>query len=569
MGQVPYFRAMTAAQAIADGYAALEAGQWAQARAAFEAALAERETPEALDGMGSVLWWLGETRSSVEYSERAYAGFRRSGDPVRAAMTALNLCVTYISNYGNPAAAGGWPGRAERVMGDADPNPLRGWLWLLRGYLATDPATARELQERALELARAGENRDLELCALGDLGLTLVTVGETDAGLALIDEAMAGALAGENSRMDTVVFACCNMLVACDLAGDLQRATQWCRVADEFTRRYGCPFLYARCRTLYGSVLVGKGQWAAAERELAAAIRMAEGAGPAVHGEALARLADLRLRQGRLEEAEALLPDLGGGRVAARTAARLRLARGEPAVAVGLLERSLEDHGEPNIHGENHLQAAAALETLVVAQLARGDPDAAAEAATRIAAIAGAHDRGHVAALAAIGSARVAAARGRPDRARSQLEKALDLFSRLDLPHETALVRLELARVLAASHPEMAVAEAGGALSGFEQLGADRDADATASLLRSLGAPARTGPKRVGVLTKREQEVLRLVGLGLSNPEIAQRLFISRKTAAHHVSNLLAKLGVRNRAGAVAYAARAVDEPAADGPTPG
>jgi tetratricopeptide (TPR) repeat protein len=377
---------MTAAQAIAGGYAALEAGQWAQARAAFEAALAERETPEALDGMGSVLWWLGETRSSVEHSERAYAGFRRSGDTVRAAMTALNLCVTYISNYGNPAAAGGWLGRAERLMGDADPNPLRGWLWLTRGFVATDPATAAELQERALQFARASGDHDLELCALGDLGLTLVTRGEAEAGLALIDEAMAGTLGGENSHLDTVVFACCDMLVACDLAGDLQRATQWCRVADEFIRRYGCPFLYARCRTLYGSVLVGKGQWAAAERESAAAVRMSEEAGPAVHGEALARLADLRLRQGRLEEAEALLPGLGGGRVAARTAARLRLARGEPAVAVGLLERSLEHHGEPSIHGEHHLQAAAALETLVAAQLALGDPDAAAAAAARIAA---------------------------------------------------------------------------------------------------------------------------------------------------------------------------------------
>jgi probable non-F420 flavinoid oxidoreductase len=381
-------------------------------------------------------------------------------------------------------------------------------------------------------------------------------VGEADAGLALIDEAMAGALAGENSRLDTVVFTCCGMLVACDLAGDLQRATQWVRVADEFTRRYGCPFLYARCRTLYGSVLVGRGQWTAAERELAAAVRMAEGAGTAVHGEALARLADLRLRQGRLEEAEALLPDLGGGRLAARTAARLRLARGEPAVAVGQLERSLEDHGEPSIHGEHHLQAAAALETLVAAQLAVGDPDGAAAAAARIAAIAGDQDRGHVAALAALAASRVAAAGERPDHARSQLEKALALFSRLDLPHETALVRLELARALATSHPALAVAEAGGALGAFERLGAARDADATASLLRSLGAPARTGPKHVGVLTKREQEVLRLVGLGLSNPEIAQRLFISRKTAAHHVSSLLAKLGVRNRAGAVAYAAR-------------
>jgi DNA-binding CsgD family transcriptional regulator len=573
IGQVPYSaagspahtsRAMTAAQAIADGYAALEAGRWAPARAAFEAALAEGETPEALDGMGAALWWLGETRASVAYSERAYAGFRRSGDPVRAATTAMSLCVTYISNDGNAAAAAGWLGRAERVLGDTDPNPLRGWLWLLRGFLSTDPAAARELQERALANARDGGDRDLELCALGDLGLTLVTVGETGAGMALIDEAMAGALAGENSRLDTVVFTCCGMLIACDLAGDLQRATQWCRVADDFTRRYGCPFLYARCRTLYGGVLVGRGQWAAAERELTAAVRMAEGAGTAVHGEALARLADLRLRQGRLEEAEALLPDLGGGRLAARTAARLRLARGEPAVAVGLLERSLEDHGEPAIHGENHLHAAAALETLVAAQLALGDPAAAAAAAARLAAIDGAEGRGHVAALAALAAARVAAAAGdRPDQARSRLEQALALFSGLDLPHESAQARLELARALADGHPEMAVAEAGGALRVLERLGAVRDADAAASLLRSLGGPARTGPRHVGVLTRREQEVLRLVGLGLSNPEIAQRLFISRKTAAHHVSSLLAKLGVRNRAEAVAYAARAAEEPPA------
>jgi DNA-binding NarL/FixJ family response regulator len=154
--------------------------------------------------------------------------------------------------------------------------------------------------------------------------------------------------------------------------------------------------------------------------------------------------------------------------------------------------------------------------------------------------------------------ARVAIDKGQPE-AIAMLEKALEHFSRLDLPFEIARVRLEIAKDLAERQPEVAIAEASSALATFEQLGAAADADAAASLLRSLGASRRRAPKRVGILTKREQEVLHLVGLGLSNPEIAQRLFISRKTAAHHVSNLLAKLGLRNRAEAVAYAARDQD----------
>jgi DNA-binding NarL/FixJ family response regulator len=91
-------------------------------------------------------------------------------------------------------------------------------------------------------------------------------------------------------------------------------------------------------------------------------------------------------------------------------------------------------------------------------------------------------------------------------------------------------------------------------------LGAGREADEAAALVRELGGPKRTGPKDLGLLTAREVEILRLLGEGLSNAEIAARLYISTKTAGNHVSNLLAKLHLRSRQEAAAYAVRSAGE---------
>jgi DNA-binding NarL/FixJ family response regulator len=72
----------------------------------------------------------------------------------------------------------------------------------------------------------------------------------------------------------------------------------------------------------------------------------------------------------------------------------------------------------------------------------------------------------------------------------------------------------------------------------------------------------RTGPRDVGALSRREREVLALVAEGLANAEIAERLFISTKTAGNHVSNILTKLGMRSRTEAAAYALLNMARPA-------
>jgi DNA-binding CsgD family transcriptional regulator len=195
------------------------------------------------------------------------------------------------------------------------------------------------------------------------------------------------------------------------------------------------------------------------------------------------------------------------------------------------------------------------LAMLVDACLEDGDGEAADRTARRLRRIADAQRGPYLKGAAALQTGRVLAARDQVG-ARACFRQAIEEFGRAQMPMELARARLEMARVLAGTAPESAVTEASAALAEFERLEAARHADAAGALLRWLGAPVRTGAKGVGSLTKREREVLQLIGAGLSNPEIGDRLYITRKTVEHHVGSLLAKLGLRNRAEAAAYAVR-------------
>ncbi len=541
-------------EAVAAGSAALQAGRWQDARAAFEAALASEETPEALDGLAQVCYRQGEYAAAIEFRERAFAGFRARGETrYPALLAAYWLAFEYAAVYGNFAAASGWLERGKRLVEAAGDCPERGWVELACA-LATDDLDAKERHVQvSLAVARRFGDTDLEFDARSYAGVCLVGRGRIDDGMRLLDEAVAAATGGEVKDATAIGEIYCKMLLACEMTLDVRRAEQWTAVASAFVRRCNVVWVSAICRMYHGGILTAAGRWAEAEHELASSLRLYDGSYRGLRSGAAVRLADLRVRQGRLEEAEQLLAGHEHDAHAVHPLARLHLARGEVELAATLLRRHLRQHGQGVLQ-------APVLALLAEVEVAAGRIDEARAVCARLDALAKEVSVPLVRAFAEF-AAGTACGHAGDARALGHFEAALAGFAAAGLPFEQARTGLALARLLSASKPEVAIAEARAALAGFDQLGAAADADAAALLLRSLGARGRTGPKDVGVLSKREQEVLRLVGIGLSNPEIARRLFISRKTASHHVSSVLAKLGLRNRAEAAAYASRVFTDP--------
>ena len=526
-------------------WAAFARADWASARSLFAEALEDDpEDPDALDGLGQSLWWLAERGAAIEWRTRAFAGYRRRGDALPAARLAIYLAGEHRID-GEPAAANGWLARARRLLDGLDPAPEHGWLEVEQAKRAGDPARAAVHAEAAIALARELGDADVEVMALGQLGCARVSQGRVDEGLDLLDEAMAAAMGGEASDPLAISDTCCTTLVACDRLADFPRASEWCRLVVAFTDRRRFTPLQTWCRAIYAGVLTTTGEWERAELELERALAHAD---RKTRGIALARLAALRVGQGRFEEADQLLAGCHGHPAALAPLVTLALERDDLELAGALVDRGLAAAGdEPSVRADLLPLQAAVL-------LALGDAERSGAVAGELAAVAERLARPDLAAAADLSAGRAASD---ADAALARFEAAARGFAGLGMPLDEARARLESARVLAAQGSPLARAEARAACDGFERLGARRDADRAAELLRSLGGAGRSAVRGTrDRLTSREREVLTLLADGLSNAAIAERLVISSRTAEHHVGRVLAKLGVRSRAEAVAVALR-------------
>jgi DNA-binding NarL/FixJ family response regulator len=543
------------ASSLDAGWAALRNGNWERARASFEESLGDAETPEALEGIGAASQMLNEDTLTFDARERAYRLYLQRGDKGSAARIAAWLAADRLMFRGEPAIANGWLQRAHSLIDGLEPGIDHGWLAIHEGHMAIamdeDTTKARRLAVRAVELGRAFGAPELEMLGLGLEGRALVSEGQLEEGMRRLDEATTVALQGEASLLYCVAWACCYLISACERVRDYDRAAQWCERVGEFCGQHDI-FLLNICRAHYASVLSWQGRWDEAESQLSAAVEGLQASRPPMVGDALARLGELRRRQGRPADAEELFARSETHSITLLGRAALALDRDEPSEAAELADRYLRRFPDPG-----RIERGAGLEVLVAALARLGEYERADESLQQLREIAA--RAGTRPLLAALRSSEgtLAAARGDHEAARRSFEDALDLLAASDAQFEAARVRLDLAATLTAmGRHDRAKREIETAVADFRQLGADTELVRAEAMLAKPRRTPNVADTPLAALSNRELEVLRLVAEGLTNHEIAQRLVLSEHTVNRHVANILRKLGLPTRAAAASVAGR-------------
>ena len=543
---------------------ALEAGAWLQAQQAFERALTAEETPEALEGLGLAAWWLDVAPVVFDSRERAYKAYRDRGDVVSAGRMAVWIAWDSAAFRGEAGVANGWIQRARRLLEGQPDSPEHAFLAARAAVFALiDNGNPEEAETLAAETVRVGQaigKIDYEMVGRALHGFALVTMGRVTEGLRELDEVSASILAGDLSDRLLIALAGCYLIGACDRVRDHGRAVQWCERIKAHSQKWGLTPLFAVCRTQYASVCMWRGGWEEAERELTSACDEFAVCRPGMTTDGLARLGELRRRQGRLDEANALFERSGANPLALLGLATVALDEGQTRRATELAERHLR-----RLPAKNRIERAAALELLIHARSTPGPDQDLAGARDTLSELRGIATEAHtppLLAAASLAAGLVALAAGDLDNARREIEDALDLYEKSEAPFEMARTRVQLARVLERlERTDAAVAEVDRALDALRRLDARHEISLAEAMRERLTTnPQPTAPVSVARdtsgLTGRELEVLRLISQGLSNQAIAGRLNISEHTVHRHVANTLSKLDVPSRSAAVARAAR-------------
>ncbi len=329
----------------------------------------------------------GDVDSAVAHLSAAVRDLTAVGDRRRAGLACARLGDLFALHIGNLTAARSWYTRAIRLLEGEPPCIEQGWVAVASlGCDVDDPTVLLARAELALDRARRFGDVNLETLALADAGLAHVQVGRLTDGMALLDEAMALAC-GPVDDVEAAGKSVCSFLTACYYAADFDRAGSW---ADVLRRRgligtsEGVPvFLGNHCDSVHATALCELGRWDEAEDVLVRAIEVFEASMSMPSWHPAIALAELRIRQGRLADAEMLLLGKDAHLQALLPAARLHLARGDHDLARATATRGLR------AIGHDRLRAAELLAVLVDLDLEAGNLDAANDACEELVARAG------------------------------------------------------------------------------------------------------------------------------------------------------------------------------------
>ena len=499
---------------------------------------------EELDELGLAAWFLGREADSVQAWSDAHEAYLAAGDTDAAIRCAFWLCYT-LGQHADYVRAGAWMARLIDLAGDT-PTARSGAAALLCRAVATfefgGVEESVELSGRAIRLAHSAGDLDLEVLATMALGRSLVASGDPRAGFACLDRVMLTiSTEGVSDRVAGPAY--CAVIASCLDRWDVERARVWTRdLSDWCDAQRGLEPFRGECSVHRATVLQLVGEWTEAAVTLSAVTlseRREQTLENAVYG-----LGELHRLAGRATEAEDAYRQAGAlGREVQPGLALLRRDGGRAAAARSGIARALEAGPAPRTRTE-------LLAAQVELELDGGDLAVAERASAALRDLANTFDTPYLQAQADRAEARVRLATDAPDAALPLLRRSWAAWRRLDAPYDAAITRVLLGRASRAlGDEEAAQLEFDAARTVLTDLGAAPD---LARLERIAVPGARSDA--AGGLTRREVEVIRLIASGRSNREIADHLFLSERTVARHVSNILAKLGVANRAGATAFA---------------
>lgn len=502
--------------------------------------------PAELERMAIAAFLLGRETHSVDILTRAQQLSMDRGDRVHAARCAVWAACALIS-MGERARAGGWAGRARRLLDeDGHDRVERGYLAVLNALervSAGDLAGAETTFADAERIGQRFGDPDLTSLARQGHGRTLVALGRTTDGVALFDEAMVAVTSGELTPLIAGIVYC-SVISACFDICDLRRAQEWTDALNDWCASQPDVVPYrGECQVHRAEILRMHGQWTDAFDEARRAYDALPSAKRAPRGSAMYEIAELHRHRGefaKAEEAYRLASECGRSPHPGLALLRLAQARGSDARAA--IARVMAEPARGRLRAD---VLAAGVEIL----LACDEVGDARRAADELALLAGSIDTLYLRAVALGAEGAVRLGEGEARHALTSLRQALTIWRELEAPYAAARVTLLVGQACRAlGDTDGARMECAAAAETFRTLGARTDLARIDSIAAS--SPLETSDH----LTARELEVLRLVARGKTNRTIAQELDISEKTVARHIANIFTKLDLSTRAAATAYA---------------